>query len=115
MIKNTSALRDNIISSKNSRLSTNVNKLLDVFNTQGITFEESDEVYNVLTKKVLATDVTETFLSMREAGNAKYCEFVSENLLGSKSIWDTIKKEKLPTFTKNCFTQGVMVELFFET
>ena len=70
--------------------------------TQGITFEESDEVYNVLTKTVLATDVAETFLSMREAGNAQYCEFVSENLLGSKSIWNTIKKEKLPTFAKNC-------------
>ena len=41
-----------LIGSKNSRLSTNVNKLLDVFNTQGITFEESDKVYNVLTKKV---------------------------------------------------------------
>ena len=91
-----------LIGSKNSRLSTNVNKLLDVFNTQGITFEESDEVYNVLTKKVLATDVAEAFLSMRGAGNAKYCEFVSENLLGSKSIWDTIKKKKLPTFAKNC-------------
>ena len=52
---------------------------------------------------MLATDVAETFLSMREAGNAKYCEFVSENLLRSKSIWDTIKKkEKLPTFTKYC-------------
>ena len=38
---------------------------------------------------------------MREAVNAKYCEFVSENLLGSKSTWDTIKKEKLPTFAKN--------------
>ena len=47
-------------------------------------------IYNVLTKKVLATDVADIFLSMREAGNAKYCEFVSENLLGSKSI--TIKK-----------------------
>ena len=91
-----------LIRSKNSRLSTNVNKLLDVFRTQGITFEESDDVYNVLTKKVLTTDVAETFLSMREAGNTKYCGFVSENLLGSKSIWDTIKKEKLPTFAKNC-------------
>ena len=39
---------------------------------------------------------------MREAGNTKYCGFVSENLLGSKSIWDTIKKEKLPTLAKNC-------------
>ena len=94
--------RYQLIGSKNSHLSTNVNKLLGVFSTQGITFEESDEVYNVSTKKVLATDVVETFLSMREAGNAKFCEFVSENLLGSKSIWDTIKKKKLPTFAKNC-------------
>ena len=93
--------------SKNLRLSTNVNKLLDVFNTQGITFEENDEVYNVLTKKELATDVAETFLSMREAGNTKYCEFVSGNLLGSKSIWGTIKKEKLPTFTKKLCTNQV--------
>ena len=91
-----------LIRSKKSRLSTNVNKLLDVFNTQGTTFEESDEVYNVLTKKVLATDLAETFLSMRGADNVKSCEFISENLLGSKSLWDTIKKEKLPTFAKNC-------------
>ena len=42
----------------------NVNKFLDVFNTQGITFNESDEVYNVLTKKALVTDVVATFLSM---------------------------------------------------
>ena len=76
-----------LIRSKIARLSTNVNKLLDVFNTQGMFFEESDEVYNVLTKNVLATDVAETFLPMR-AGNARYCEFVWENLLGSKSIWD---------------------------
>ena len=76
--------------------------IVDVFNTHGITFEESDEVYNVFTKKVLATNVAETFLSMREAGNVKYCEFVSENLLGNKSMWDTMKKEKLPTFAKNC-------------
>ena len=41
-------------------------------------------------------------MSTREAGNAKYSEFVSEHLLGSKSIWDTIKKEKLPTSAKNC-------------
>ena len=33
-----------LFGSKNSRLSTNVNRLLDVFNTQGIIFEESDEV-----------------------------------------------------------------------
>ena len=58
---------------KKFTLTTNVNKLSDVFNTQGITFEESDEVY-VLTKKVLATYVAETFFSMREAGNAKYCD-----------------------------------------
>ena len=56
---------------------------------------------HVLTKKVLATDVTETFSSMRETVNPKYCEIISENLLSSKSIWDTIKIEKLPTFTKN--------------
>ena len=95
---------------KNPRLSTNVNKLLDVFNTQGITFEESDKVDNVLTKKVLATNVAETFLSMREAGNAKYCKFVSENLLGSKSIWDTIKKEKLPTFGKYCVQTKLTID-----
>ena len=91
-----------LIGSKNSRLSTHVNKLLDVLNTQGITFEESDEVYNVLTKKVLATDIAETFLSMRDASNAKYCQFVSENPLGSKLIRDTIKREKLSTFAKIC-------------
>ena len=81
-----------LIGLKNSSLSTIANKLLDVLNTQGITFEESEKVYNVLSKKILANNAAETFLSMEEAGNAKYCEFVSENLLGSKSIQDAIKK-----------------------
>ena len=52
----------------------------------------------------------ETFLSMREAGNAKYCEFFSEKLFSSKSIWDTIKKEKLPTFTKNSAQTKVTID-----
>ena len=99
-----------LFESKKSGLSININELLDVFNTQGITFEDSDKVYNVLTKRVLATDVVETFLSMREAGNAKYCEFFSEKLFSSKSIWDTIKKEKLPTFTKNSAQTKVTID-----
>ena len=34
-----------LFESKKSGLSININKLLDVFNTQGITFEDSDKVY----------------------------------------------------------------------
>ena len=47
---------------------------------------------------------------MREAGNVKYCEFVSENLLGSKSMWDTMKKAKLPTFAKNCVQTKLTID-----
>ena len=45
-----------LIGLKNSSLSTIANKLLDVLNTQGITFEESEKVYNVLSKKILANN-----------------------------------------------------------
>ena len=41
------------------------------------------------------------FLKLREIGEEKYLNFVNEQLTGEKSIWDTIKKVKLPTFVTN--------------
>ena len=42
--------------------------------------------------------LAQKFLQAKERGYKRYLKFVSEQLNGEKSIWETIKKEKLPTF-----------------
>ena len=86
---------------KNTRLTENVKKILEVFDTHDINFETCGEVFNILTKKVLPENLAQNFLSVKEIGEQKYWDFVNERLLGEKSIWDTMKKSKLPTFICN--------------
>ena len=38
---------------------------------------------------------------MLYTGKDKYDLFIKERLIGEKSIWDTITKEKIPTFVFN--------------
>ena len=46
-------------------------------------------------------NLAQNFLSVKEIGDQKYWDFVNERLLGEKSIWNTMKKAKLPTFICN--------------
>ena len=48
-------------------------------------------------------------MSVKEIGEQKYWDFVNERLLGNKSIWDTMKKTKLPTFISNNVQIKVLV------
>ena len=48
-------------------------------------------------------------MSVKEIGEQKYWDFVNERLLGNKSIWDTMKKTKLPTFISNNVQIEVLV------
>ena len=41
------------------------------------------------------------FLNAGGTGAGKYKLFIEERLIGDKSIWDTITKEKIPTFVCN--------------
>ena len=86
--------------SKNYRITNNIAKISTVFKTHGVNFDGSDVVYNILTKKVLPNIVAEQFLEVRSIGQDKYNEFVKQKL-GDGSIWDSMKKEKLNTFSSN--------------
>ena len=46
-------------------------------------------------------NLPQNFLPVKEIGERKYWDFLNERLLGEKSIWDTRKKSKLPTFICN--------------
>ena len=54
--------------SKNSRIRINVSKISDVFSTYGVSFDATDNVYNVLTMKVLPRKDAEQFLTVKEIG-----------------------------------------------
>ena len=78
--------------SKNSRIRSNVSKISDVFSTYGVSFDATDNVYDVLTMKVLPKKDAEQFLTVKEIGKESYVNFVKERVEGESSIWDTIKK-----------------------
>ena len=77
--------------SKNVHLTANIKKLNLVFEFQGIKFCETNELYNILTKKVLPNDIAVRFPPMNDIGTERFHEFVTQQLHGDKSIWDTLK------------------------
>ena len=93
--------------SKNSRIGSNVSITSDVFGTYDVSFDVTDNVYNVLTMKVLPQKDTEGFLPVKETGKESYEAFVKERIEGESSIWDTIEKKRIPSFTNNNKTTSV--------
>ena len=87
--------------SKNFRIRSNVSKIGDVFSTYDVSFDATDNVYNVLTMKVPPKKDAEQFLTVKEIGKECYVNFVKERIEGKSSIWDTIKKIMIPCFTNN--------------
>ena len=87
--------------SKNQRINDNVKKMSEVFASHEVNFENSDVLYNVLTKKVLPDNLAKEFLEIEKEGQCLYEQFIEERIVGSKCIWDSITKRKLPTFVNN--------------
>ena len=81
--------------SKNSRIEINCTKLSHVFSEHDVTLEGQGSIYNILKKKVLPMDMADQFLQVREIRQTKYEEFAKEKLKGERSIWNTIKTERL--------------------
>ena len=71
---------------KNTRLTKNVKKILEVFDTHHINFGTCGELFSILTKKVLPANLAQNFLSVKEIGEQEYWDFVNERLLSEKSI-----------------------------
>ena len=87
--------------SKNQRINDNVTKLSEVFASHEVDFENSDVLNNVLTKKVPPDNLAKEFLEIEKEGQCLYEQFIEEQIVGSKCIWDSITKRKLPTFVNN--------------
>ena len=87
--------------SKNQRITDNTEKLTETLNHHNISFNSTESLYNVITNKVMPKDQAMKFLNAVYTGKDKYDLFIKERLIGEKSIWDTITKEKIPTFVFN--------------
>ena len=66
--------------SKNARIETNSTKLSHVFSEHDVTFEERDSVYNILTKKVLPTDVAAVFYRPKKLSRQSMKSLSKKNL-----------------------------------
>ena len=84
--------------SKNQRITDNTEKLTETLNHHNISFNSTESLYNVITNKVMPKDHAMKFLNAVYTGKDKYDLFIKERLIVEKSIWDTITKEKIPTF-----------------
>ena len=87
--------------SKNKRISDNTQKLSQILDSHNLSFENTKNLYYVLTNKLMPNDQARRFLNAGGTGADKYKLFIEERLIGDKSIWDTISKEKIPTFVCN--------------
>ena len=95
---------------KNQRITSNVQKLDETFKTQNVTFDESECVFNVFTKKVLNPKLAEEVLAHETIGKELLENFTKERFEGEKSIWGPITKRKLPTFGSNAKTVTVKIK-----
>ena len=75
--------------------------MLYAFCSHEINLEKSDVLFNVLTKKVLPESFAREFLDIERERRKLQEQFIEKRIVGSKSIWDTINKRKLPTFANN--------------
>ena len=96
--------------SKNKRILDNAQKLPQILNVHNLSFENTKNLSNVLTNKVMPNDQALIFLNAGATGTDKYKLFIEERLIGDKLIWDTITKEKVPCLclqqeANNCYSQ----------
>ena len=66
--------------SKNQRIHNNTEKISSVITDYEVFFDECENVFSVLTKKVLPQKTTKTFLKVEEIGQERYESFVTEKL-----------------------------------
>ena len=85
-------------------------KLDETFKTHNVNFDESECVFDVVTKKVLNPKLAEEFLAHETAGKELLENIIKERFEGEKSIWDPITKSKLPTFGSNVKTVTVKIK-----
>ena len=75
-----------------------------------VNFDESECVFDLVTKKVLNPKLAEEFLAHETTGKELLENFTKERFEKEKSIWDPITKSKLPTFGSNVKTVTVKIK-----
>jgi len=83
-----------------SRVRLNVKKTINMLSDLNVGFEESDCVFNVLSKAVLPTKASTEMLNNFEIGRQLYKEFIEERITGATSLWSPMKK-KLKNFSNS--------------
>jgi len=67
-------------------------------NKHEVTFEPSDNLYNIITKTIIPSNDANQLLAHDLEGQRLYNQYKLENLQGKKSPWDRLTKRKLPSF-----------------
>ena len=85
--------------SNQKRQEVSIGNLTDVLRCFTNPFaQDSEELFNLMTKAVVPKKVTEDLCRQGEIGNKLFQEFVSERIQSNKtSVWHPIKKQKLNT------------------
>ena len=76
--------------SSNKLLTTNVKLMVEAMKKIGVFFNDSDDVQHVLSHSVLQQN--QGLLNLREIGEKAEDEFIEKRILGTESVWATIKK-----------------------
>ena len=86
---------------KNQHITSNVQKLDETFKAQNLNFDESECVFDVVTKKILNPKLAEEFLAHETTGKELLENFIKERFDREKSIWEPITKKQTTSFGSN--------------
>ena len=82
--------------SSNKLLTTNIKFMVEAMKEMDVSFKDSDVFHNVLSHSVLQQN--QGLLNLREIGEKAEDEFIEKRILGTESVWATMKKLKLYMF-----------------
>ena len=85
---NKSTLRDHyqMTGGTKKRIKDNVGKLKEVMKPYDVTFDKTDSIFNIISKRVLPEKAAEELLDIRNISENIYKEFCSKRLKGDKTI-----------------------------
>ena len=72
-----------------------------MFESYSLNVEKTDIIFNVATKEVLKITAENDILNHAKEGELLYDKFVTERIVGIKSIWSRMTKRMLKTFKTN--------------
>ena len=86
--------------STNKRYTDNISKLTQVLQNHNVSFENNEDLYNLVSKVVLPAHFADKLIGSEKIGYELYSKFKTDRLQGETSIWKPLVKTKLPTFAK---------------